>query len=134
MRDFPQELVDCTLDELSNDLDTLKSCALVSASWTYRSQSHLFSEIRLATTRETGSLTRTLHNNPSLAHFPRNLEIWFDGQDRTTGVLAKCCSIRNLSLLWAMVAGTAESGEFASLVTGIENSASLPGLSRRWLE
>ncbi|KAK7035171.1 hypothetical protein R3P38DRAFT_3184746 [Favolaschia claudopus] len=113
MRDFPQELVDCTLDELSNDLDTLKSYLLPLAKQV---------------------VSPALHNNPSLAHFPRNLEIWFDGQDRTTGVLAKCCSIRNLSLLWAMVAGTAESGEFASLVTGIENSASLPGLSRRWLE
>ena len=42
---LPQELCDNIIDELCDQPDTLKSCSLVSRSWTLRSQKHLFSVI-----------------------------------------------------------------------------------------
>ena len=44
---FPQELVDHTIDHLHDDLLTLCNCSLVCHSWTPSSQLHLFSTIRL---------------------------------------------------------------------------------------
>ncbi|KAK0479524.1 hypothetical protein IW261DRAFT_1564173 [Armillaria novae-zelandiae] len=45
---LPQELIDVILDYLYNDDPSLRACALVSSSWSGRSQQHLFARITLA--------------------------------------------------------------------------------------
>jgi hypothetical protein len=47
MHNFPQELVNGTLDHLDEDHDTLKMCALVASTWTPQAQRHLFSSVLL---------------------------------------------------------------------------------------
>lgn len=48
--EFPQEIVDEIIDHLADDKTTrfvsLRSCSLVSSQWLYRSQKHLFHEMR----------------------------------------------------------------------------------------
>ncbi len=43
---LPQELIDAIIVENQNDKATLRACCLVSRSWTYISQRHIYSQIR----------------------------------------------------------------------------------------
>ncbi|KAK0202150.1 hypothetical protein DFS33DRAFT_1386444 [Desarmillaria ectypa] len=43
---LPQELIDAIIDENENDKAALCACSLVSRSWTYTSQRHIYSQIR----------------------------------------------------------------------------------------
>ncbi|PBK97267.1 hypothetical protein ARMGADRAFT_1009316 [Armillaria gallica] len=43
---LPQELIDAIITENQNDKATLRACCLVSHSWTYISQRHIYSQIR----------------------------------------------------------------------------------------
>ncbi|KAK0487788.1 hypothetical protein IW261DRAFT_1590049 [Armillaria novae-zelandiae] len=43
---LPQELIDAIIIENQNDKATLRACCLVSRSWTYISQRHIYSQIR----------------------------------------------------------------------------------------
>ncbi|KAK0462039.1 uncharacterized protein EV420DRAFT_142579 [Desarmillaria tabescens] len=45
---LPQELVDIIIDENQNDKAALRACSLVSRSWTYTSQRHIYSQIRFS--------------------------------------------------------------------------------------
>ncbi|KAG7445630.1 uncharacterized protein BT62DRAFT_169253 [Guyanagaster necrorhizus] len=44
-RTLPPELIDAIIDENQNDKAALRACALVSRSWTYTSQRHIYSQI-----------------------------------------------------------------------------------------
>ena len=44
---LPQELVDSIIDELKNDVPSLRSCSLVSKLWVYRSRKYLFQVVHL---------------------------------------------------------------------------------------
>jgi hypothetical protein len=46
---FPQELVDSIIDELQNDVASLRTCSLVSKPWAHRSRKHLFESVHLPT-------------------------------------------------------------------------------------
>ena len=46
---LPQELVDTIIDELKNDVDSLRACSLVSKPWVYRSRKYLFATVNLPT-------------------------------------------------------------------------------------
>jgi len=46
---LPQELVDGIIDELKNDVASLRSCSLVSSSWAYRCRKYLFETVHLPT-------------------------------------------------------------------------------------
>jgi hypothetical protein len=47
MLDFPPELTDRFIDQLSDDKAALKTCVLVCRQWFPRSRAHLFSEVTL---------------------------------------------------------------------------------------
>ncbi|KAK0479530.1 hypothetical protein IW261DRAFT_143785 [Armillaria novae-zelandiae] len=81
---LPQELIDDIINNLYNDEHSLRACALVSSSWSRRSQQHLFSRIRLASIRSRDkSKSRTaaerfLHLIESAQHIPsfvRHLDV-----------------------------------------------------------
>ena len=44
---LPQELVDNIIDELKDDVASLRACSLVSKPWVYRSRKYLFETVRL---------------------------------------------------------------------------------------
>ncbi|KAF9646307.1 hypothetical protein BDM02DRAFT_3271080 [Thelephora ganbajun] len=46
---LPQELVDSIIDELKNDVGSLRTCSLVSKPWVYRSRKYLFETVHLPT-------------------------------------------------------------------------------------
>ena len=46
---LPQELVDSIIDELKNDVASLRSCSLVSKPWVHRSRKHIFESVHLPT-------------------------------------------------------------------------------------
>ena len=46
---LPQELIDGVIDELRNDVGSLRTCSLVSKPWVYRSRKHLFATVHLPT-------------------------------------------------------------------------------------
>jgi hypothetical protein len=46
---LPQELIDSIIDELRNDICSLRTCSLVSKPWVYRSRKYLFATVRLPT-------------------------------------------------------------------------------------
>ena len=46
---LPQELVDTVIDELKEDVGSLRACSLVSKPWVYRSRKHLFATVNLPT-------------------------------------------------------------------------------------
>ena len=46
---LPQELIDSVIDELRNDVGSLRACSLVSKPWVYRSRKYLFATVHLPT-------------------------------------------------------------------------------------
>ena len=46
---LPQELVDTVIDELKNDIGSLRACSLISKPWVYRSRKYLFATVNLPT-------------------------------------------------------------------------------------
>ncbi|PBK65295.1 hypothetical protein ARMSODRAFT_441023 [Armillaria solidipes] len=81
---IPQELIDIIIDYLYNDTHSLRACALVSSSWSGRSQQHLFSRITLAgrpwpdkpKSRSAAELfLRLIESAPHIPSFVRHLEI-----------------------------------------------------------
>ena len=61
---LPAELLDHTVDFLHNSRGTLKSCCLVSKSWTPRARKHLFAETTFRTPRQLKSW-KTMFPDPS---------------------------------------------------------------------
>ncbi|KIY61481.1 hypothetical protein CYLTODRAFT_447693 [Cylindrobasidium torrendii FP15055 ss-10] len=97
MDTIPQELVESVLDQLAFDREALKTCSLVSRSFSHRSRKLLFANIVLEP-KETskrnpsedfaGLLSRSLSVAPlvqalTLYNFSRGRSSWFS-QDRTT--------------------------------------------------
>ncbi|KAJ7785346.1 hypothetical protein DFH07DRAFT_948428 [Mycena maculata] len=76
---LPQELSDLIVDHLFDDLETLRSCALVSSSFLPWSRAHIFSHLRIGpidpeqSIRELHELLRKL---PSLANRVESLHLW----------------------------------------------------------
>lgn len=46
--DQPQEILDAFIDELSDDVTSLKACSLVSRRWFWRSRKHLFKRVHFS--------------------------------------------------------------------------------------
>jgi hypothetical protein len=81
MLNFPQELVDHTLDNVvvgDHRGETLKNCALVASNWTSRSQKHLFSTVYTSNVRQTERLSSVLGGRPHLSNYIHVLEICFE--------------------------------------------------------
>ncbi|KAK0491788.1 hypothetical protein EDD18DRAFT_1186254 [Armillaria luteobubalina] len=81
---IPQELIDIIIDYLYNDTRSLRGCAVVSSSWSGRSQQHLFSRIALAgklwpdkrKNRTSAELfLRLIESAPHIPSFVRHLDI-----------------------------------------------------------
>ncbi|SJL02861.1 uncharacterized protein ARMOST_06201 [Armillaria ostoyae] len=81
---IPQELIDIIIDYLYNDTRSLRACALVSSSWSGRSQQNLFLRIALAgkpwpdkrKSRTSAELfLRLIESAPHIPSFVRHLEI-----------------------------------------------------------
>jgi len=56
INDQPQEVLDAFIDELANDIASLKACSLVSRRWFWRSRKHLFKRVRFSSMRGSKSL------------------------------------------------------------------------------
>lgn len=62
---MPQELIDSVIDELRNDVDSLRACSLVSKQWTHPSRKYLFATVHLPTCLLRRWLER-ISTNPAL--------------------------------------------------------------------
>ncbi|KAF7354042.1 hypothetical protein MVEN_01091100 [Mycena venus] len=74
---LPQELFDLIIDELADDLESLRSCALVSSS--FYSRARVFSRIRVCTRRgdhPLGELHKVLEGSPAHAARVESLHLW----------------------------------------------------------
>ena len=70
---LPQELVDGIIDQLQDDIATLKACALTQRSMVYRSQYHIHKDILLDCTT---SLDPELYSTPTAARLVRKLRLY----------------------------------------------------------
>lgn len=70
---LPQELVDGIIDQLQDDIATLKACALTQRSMVYRSQYHIHREVLLDCTTP---LDPDLYSSPHTAHSVRKLQLY----------------------------------------------------------
>ncbi|KAI0737822.1 hypothetical protein C8Q80DRAFT_1263477 [Daedaleopsis nitida] len=90
---FPREVYDAILDEVLSgddntlipDLDTLRSCTLVSSGWTSRSQAHLFHTILLTCIEDIHALASLLDEKPSLGPAIERLIICVEYRDNIDG-------------------------------------------------
>ena len=58
-RHLPQETLDCIIDLLHGELNTLKQCCLVSKSWVPRTRKHIFADIRFRSADDLDSWRKT---------------------------------------------------------------------------
>ncbi|KAJ7257246.1 hypothetical protein B0H12DRAFT_1111638 [Mycena haematopus] len=75
---FPQELFDAVIDHLADDLETLRSCALVSPSFYARASGHIFSRLQVGPLDRNHSIYefyKLLEGSPSLAASAKSLHI-----------------------------------------------------------
>ncbi|KAK0209313.1 hypothetical protein DFS33DRAFT_525981 [Desarmillaria ectypa] len=133
---IPQELIDIIIDNLYNDTGSLRACALVSSSWSGRSQQNLFSRITLAgrpwpdepkgrTLAEV--FLRLIESAPHLSKFVQHLEIIEGDAFRSDRWLAR--------LLWRRISGIHTSFLSASKLPDlhqvtISSISSVPSLDR----
>ncbi|RDB16506.1 hypothetical protein Hypma_002956 [Hypsizygus marmoreus] len=76
--ELPQEIFDKIIDEVSNDDQILKSCALASNSFRPRSQKHLFSFITLDKSLSCDRLYPLLTENPRLCTYIHDILLMID--------------------------------------------------------
>ena len=112
---IPNELVDCILEKLYFDTQTLLNCALVGRAWVYSSQCGIFRHIILEYPGfrldnfyldPCERLVATFNANPRLALYVRSLQLLkFDGDDEAfytaaANVIRRLSNVNRLSLLF----------------------------------
>jgi hypothetical protein len=70
-----QDVIDAILEHLHDHVSALRRCSTVARSWTFSSQSHLFSSITLKSRKNAEKLGRAFHGSPWLADHVRNLRL-----------------------------------------------------------
>ncbi|KAJ7635041.1 hypothetical protein FB45DRAFT_479793 [Roridomyces roridus] len=86
---LPQELLDLVIDHLADDLQTLRSCALVSSSVLQYSRVHIFSRLRVGPLNKDnlrdgpldgdhaiGTLLKLFRHSPTVAARVKSLHLW----------------------------------------------------------
>ncbi|KAJ7801445.1 hypothetical protein B0H14DRAFT_3489576 [Mycena olivaceomarginata] len=76
---LPQELLDLFIDNLGDELENLRSCALVSSAFLPSSRARIFSHIRVDTDLALEELQRLLEDLPSLAARVESLHLGGNG-------------------------------------------------------
>jgi hypothetical protein len=79
-RPLLQDIVNTIIDELEDDITTLKQCALVSRLCLPSSRKYLFSSIHLDDETKCQALYEVLNNNSHLARYVRRLHIYCGGR------------------------------------------------------
>ncbi|KAL0956852.1 hypothetical protein HGRIS_002960 [Hohenbuehelia grisea] len=80
---LPLELIDHIVDQQSDDLEFLRTCALISSDWLYSARCHLFDRLRIRLhndergTRRCESALQLLTASPHLAGFFRHVDVAF---------------------------------------------------------
>jgi hypothetical protein len=73
---LPAEMLDRVVDHLHDTKDALRNCCLVSKSWTPRTRTHLFADIRFATAESLQSWEETFPDpSTSPAHYTKTLSV-----------------------------------------------------------
>jgi len=100
-RHIPPEMLDCVIDLLHDDPETLRQCCLVSKSWVLRTRMHLFAEIKF--------------------HFPSDLESWKKTSPDVTN--SPACQVHTLFVgcPWFVTASDAEEGGWIRAFSGVAN-------------
>jgi len=70
---IPQDVLECIIDELHSDIDTLKTCAVISHSFLAPTRRHLFHSIRLDTPLLSHRLCNLFTTRPEIALYVRKL-------------------------------------------------------------
>ncbi|KAF7338782.1 hypothetical protein MSAN_02200700 [Mycena sanguinolenta] len=80
---LPQELVDAILDNISDDLPTLKACSLVASLFTHSARTHIYRKIEISPLSSSGNSCRKfyelLSSSPDIAPLVKNLLIVSNG-------------------------------------------------------
>jgi hypothetical protein len=76
MPELAQELVDDIVDHLREDTASLRNCAVLSTSWTYRSQAHLFRSIAVQGLTHAQQLGDILLRSPRIAMHVQELRVY----------------------------------------------------------
>jgi hypothetical protein len=144
--EIPQDIIDCIIAEVGDDMRLLKQCTLVSSSFRHPSRKQLFSRIILRSDKTCQGIHQLLVQNPVIQSFVRTIILiqvedptsinpeWMNGTSLPAILRLPFCCLEWFSInvdpdYWDLIPWNSFSSELKDALSNIVHSSSLKTLS-----